>query len=39
MDTDIKKFTCCDCGIDLNVPFKTLEKVHLCEACTVKVNK
>lgn len=37
--TEEKNFKCCECGIDLNVPFKTLDEKHLCEACTVKVNK
>jgi hypothetical protein len=33
-----EKFVCCQCGVDLHVPFKTLDEGHLCEPCTVKVN-
>lgn len=36
---NLKKATCCECGIDLNAPFKELDSKHVCKECKIKFEK
>ena len=31
----LKQATCCECGIDLNIPYNELNTKHLCKSCSL----
>jgi hypothetical protein len=33
-----EKFVCCKCGIDLHIPYKSLDEKHLCGECKVATH-